>query len=153
GAERKTRYRNQIWFQPFPKGEITRITNDLDDYSSLSIAGDGKTLYASSQRLASTIYVGETPSVLNEGADWKFHALSAGATPGWILSWTGSGRLLQTDYSYHSYVTAPNGDEQARILEEDDFVSAPMGCGPADTIVMARLGEGSNLYNLWRLNL
>jgi Tol biopolymer transport system component/predicted Ser/Thr protein kinase len=89
GAERTTRYRNQIWFQPYPKGELTRITNDLDDYTALSIGSDGKTLYATSSRTASSIYVGETPRVLDERVDWKFHAIPAGEAPGWVVSWTG----------------------------------------------------------------
>jgi serine/threonine protein kinase len=152
GAERSTRYRNQIWFQPYPKGELTRITNDLDDYTALSIGSDSKTLYATSSRTASAIYVAETPRVLDERVDWKFHAIPAGEAPGLVLSWTGSGRLLQTDYSYRSYVSAPNGDEQIRLLESDDFVSAPMGCGPGDTVIAARFGL-SNIYNLWRLSL
>jgi Tol biopolymer transport system component/predicted Ser/Thr protein kinase len=152
GAERTTRYRNQIWFQPYPKGELTRITNDLDYYTTLSIAGDGKTLYATSSRTASTIYIGKTPRVLDEGADWKLHAIPAGEVPGYIVSWTGSGRLLQSDYSGRSYVSAPNGDEQIRLLESDDFVLAPMGCGPGDIVIAARFGL-SNIYNLWRLNL
>ena len=153
GAERTTRFRIQIWFQPYPKGELTRITNDLDDYTALSIGSDGNSLYATNSRKASTIYVGETPRVLDERVDWKFHAIPAGVAPGYVLSWTGSGRLLQTDLSsYRSYVSLPNGDEPIRLLEENDFVAAPMGCGPGDTIIVARFGV-TNKFNLWRLNL
>lgn len=29
----------QIWLQPFPKGNLQRLTNDLDGYSSMSLSG------------------------------------------------------------------------------------------------------------------
>jgi hypothetical protein len=36
----------QIWLQPFPQGNLLRLTNDLDRYGHLSISSDGKTLAA-----------------------------------------------------------------------------------------------------------
>ena len=42
GAEKSTGLRRQIWFQPYPEGEPFKISNDLSQYSSLSVTADGK---------------------------------------------------------------------------------------------------------------
>jgi Tol biopolymer transport system component len=44
GVERATGLREQIWFQPYPSGEPLKVSNDLNNYSSLDVTADSKTL-------------------------------------------------------------------------------------------------------------
>src|SRR5208282_6839639 len=37
GGEKSTGLRYQVWFQPYPTGEPFKITNDLNQYLSLSV--------------------------------------------------------------------------------------------------------------------
>jgi serine/threonine protein kinase/Tol biopolymer transport system component len=75
GAEKSTGVRPQIWFQPYPEGEPFKISNDLSRYTSLSITADGKSFVTAQQRPQATIYVGDSPAVLNDKIDWKLTAI------------------------------------------------------------------------------
>jgi eukaryotic-like serine/threonine-protein kinase len=152
GNERTTRYRSQIYFQPFPSGQLLRVTNDLDGYDSPSLPSDGKSLVATQQRRMSTIFVGDVPRILNEKADWKWRQVSSESGAGEHVSWSGNGKLLEVDSSYHAFVSASDGTNRIRLFDEDEIVTIPMGCGPADTVVVSKdSGAGPGL--LWRMNI
>jgi serine/threonine protein kinase len=152
GAEKSTGLRQQIWFQPYPAGDPLRITNDLSQYVSLSVAADGKSFVTTQKRPAATIYVGDSPAVLNDKIEWKLAPISAEQATGYFVSWTASGKLLQWDAAFHAYETNGDGSSRVRLLENDDVVFNPSACGPGDFVVVSRVSE-SNSPNLWRLNV
>jgi YD repeat-containing protein len=153
GGDRATAFRSQIWFQPYSGGETIRVTNDLDEYQSLSVGGDGSSFVSNQQHRTATIYVSDSPAILNERTDWKFRSVSNEQSPGVTLSWTGSGKLLQTDsLNPQAWVSAADGTAKVRLLENDDVVGSPMGCGPGDTVLLARM-SGKMEVNLWRLDV
>jgi Tol biopolymer transport system component len=43
-AQTDSMTRSQVWLQPYPDGEPARVTNDLNQYQSATVTGDGKTL-------------------------------------------------------------------------------------------------------------
>lgn len=49
----------QVWRQPYPTGEPVRLTNDLNDYISLSVSGDGRALAAIKMNFTGELYVAE----------------------------------------------------------------------------------------------
>ena len=55
GQETATGLRRQIWFQPYPEGEPPKISNDLNEYSSLSVTADGKSFVTTQDRPAAVI--------------------------------------------------------------------------------------------------
>ena len=151
GGERSNGLRAQIWFQPYPEGKPFKISNDLNLYASLSITADGKSLVTTQEREAATIYVGDSPAVLNDKINWKLAPISSEQATGYFLSWTAAGKLVQLDVASHPFITAADGSSRVRLLESDDAVIFPTPCGPADLIVLTRLSE-DNSVNLWRLN-
>ncbi len=151
GGERSNGLRAQIWFQPYPEGKPFKISNDLNQYASLSITADGKSLVTTQEREAATIYVGDSPTVLNDKITWKLAPISSEQATGYFLSWTAAGKLVQLDVASHPFITAADGSNRVRLLESDDAVIFPTPCGPADLIVLTRLSE-DNSVNLWRLN-
>jgi eukaryotic-like serine/threonine-protein kinase len=151
-GEKSTGLRWQIWFQPYPAGEPVKVSNDLNQYSSISVTADGKSFVTTQAHHAATIYIGDSPVVLNDKIDWKLAAISTEQATGYSLSWTADGRLLQRDLSFHDYVTTSNGSNRVRLLEKDDVDFDPRACGPADIVVVARALE-NNAPNLWRLNM
>jgi eukaryotic-like serine/threonine-protein kinase len=152
GREKSTGFRAQIWFQPYPAGDPFKISNDLSQYSSLSVTGDGKSFVTTQAREAATIYVGDSPAVLNDKVDWKMTPISTEQATGYSLSWTAAGKLLQTDAAFHLYITAGDGSGRARLLENDESDFGPTACGPGDLVIMSRILE-SNTASLWRLNV
>jgi eukaryotic-like serine/threonine-protein kinase len=151
GAEKSTGLRLQIFFQSYAETQPVKITNDLSDYQSLSVAADGKSFVTIQARPQATIYVAEAPTVLSDKIDWKLKPISTEQATGYTLSWTASGKLLQQDVTFHAYSTEADGSERIRLLEKDDVVFAPMGCGPGDDFIVARVQE-DNHPNLWHVN-
>ena len=152
GGEKSTGIRWQIWFQPYPVGQPFKISNDLNQYLSLSVTGDGKSFVTTQERRQATIYVGDSPAVLNDKIDWKLTPISNEQATGYGLSWTAAGKLVQQDGEFHIYVTAGDGSNRVRLLENTEVAFAPNGCGPGDVVVESRVSE-SNQPNLWRLDI
>jgi len=151
GGEKSTGLRPQIWFQPYPAGKPLKITNDLDGYESLSVTADGKSFVTSQGRPAATIYVGESPAVLNAKIDWKLTPISTAQATGYHLSWTAAGKLLHSGPASHLFINAVDGSNSDRLLESDEMMDAPTVCGPGDVIVLSKFSE-NNTFNLWQLN-
>ncbi|MGA3209885.1 MAG: protein kinase [Terriglobales bacterium] len=152
GGEKSTGLRQQVWFQPYPAGAPFKITNDLNDYASLSVTADGRSFVTTQSRRAATIYVGDSPAVLNDKVNWRLSPISTEQATGYSLSWTVAGKLLQQDAEAHSYVTANDGSGRAPIAENSEIAFAPTACGPDDVVVVCRVLE-NNTPNLWRLNM
>ena len=148
----KSNARGQVWFQPYPQGEHFKISNDLSVYDSVSITADGKSLVTTQERQAATIYVGDSPALLNDKIDWKLTPISTEQATGYSLAWTAGGKLLQQDWLHRVYVTGGDGANRVRLLENTEIAFHPNACGSGDTVVVSRVLE-SNSTNIWRLNL
>ena len=154
GGEKSNGLRPQIWFHPYPAGEPFKVSNDLSRYASLSVTGDGKSFVTTQERQAATIFVGDSPAILNDKIDWKLKAISNEQATGYVLSWMADGKLLQEDSELHDYVMAEDGSGRARLLErsEGDVTFFPNACGPGEMVVVAHV-SAANAANLWRLNV
>jgi serine/threonine protein kinase/Tol biopolymer transport system component len=150
-AEKGTGLRSQIWFQPYPAGDAIRVTNDLSNYLSLSVTGDGRSFLTTEQRKNATVYVSDSPVVLNDKIDWRFTPVSTQQATGYDLSWTAAGKLLQKDMSWHIDETAADGSNRIRLVDNDSLLLSAMPCGPGDLVVVGRVLE-DNKPNLWLLN-
>jgi len=151
-GEKSTGMRWQIWFLPYPSGGPLKVSNDLSQYGAISVTGDGKSFVATQQRPSATIYVADSPPVLNEKIDWKFTPISTEQATGYDLSWTGSGKMLQRDAAMHLFMTNADGGDPVRLLDNDDVDFGANGCGAGDFAVVGRVLE-ENQPNLWRLNV
>ena len=67
---------SQVWFQPYPAGQPFKIRNDLNAYTDLSVAADGRSFVTAQTHSAATVYVGDSPATLNGKVDWKLTAIS-----------------------------------------------------------------------------
>ena len=152
GEEKSTGFRSQVWFQPYPAGEPFKISNDLNQYYTLSVTADGKSFVTTQQRQQATIYVGDSPAVLNDKIDWKLNPISTEQATGYSLSWTAAGKLLQKDSANHAYLTGADGSNRVHLLQNDPLVESVTACGPNDMVVLPILSE-DNAQQLWRLNV
>jgi serine/threonine protein kinase/Tol biopolymer transport system component len=148
----RTAVLSQIWMQPYPEGTPFKISNDLSEYSSLSITADGRSFVTTQERRQAAIYVGDSPAQLNDKIDWKLSVISTEQATGYALSWTTAGKLLQQDASFHIYVTGADGSNRVRVLEDNGAAFAPRSCGSGDLIIVSRVLE-NNAPNLWRVNM
>jgi eukaryotic-like serine/threonine-protein kinase len=143
--------RTQLWFQSYPAGEAHRVTNDLDAYPSLSLSGDGTALAAIQKRSESTMYVGDSPALLNDKTSWRLQPISVDKFSGSALSWTEQGRLMQVDSSGQSYLSAANGTSQVRLVSKEAIFKDISACGSGDSAVVVK--SVRNKDTVWRLNL
>jgi serine/threonine protein kinase len=88
GSANKAR---QVWLQPYPSGQMQRLTNDLDAYSHLSISRDGRFLSAVQSQRSLTIWLGPA-STPGSGSP-----IRTSKSDGIGLSWMRDGRLVSQD--------------------------------------------------------
>jgi serine/threonine protein kinase/Tol biopolymer transport system component len=97
------------------------------------------------------IFVGDSPTVLNDKIDWKLAPISSEQVAGDTLSWTATGKLLQTDSASRPYVTDADGSNRVHLLQKDTLVGGATACGPGDIVVLPIVTE-DNTQQVWRLN-
>jgi Tol biopolymer transport system component len=150
GGEKSTGLRYQVWFQPYPSGDAFKISNDFNRYASVSVAADGKSFVTTQARPAATIYVGDSPSVLNSRIEWKLMPVSTEQVRT-SLAWTASGKLVEADGANRLLLAAADGSSATHMTPGDELFFNPAACGEGDVVVLNRLSE-ENAPNLWRLN-
>src|SRR5262249_24107938 len=111
---------------------------------------DGNSIVTLQKRPATTVYVGDSPSVLNDKIKWKLTAISNEQATGEWLSWTASGKLVQMTPDARIYVSAPDGTERVSLTSDDDVAYTPTACGPTDIVVFTK--QENNTFSLRRLN-
>jgi len=151
-GEKSTGLRTQIWFQPYPAGQLLKISNDLSQYRSVSVTGDGKSFVTTQQRPTATIYVADSPPLLNDKIDWKLTPISTEQATGYELTWTTTNKLVQMDVASHLYSTNADGSGRVRLLENDGVGFGANACGSGDVLVTGRVLE-ENEPNVWRLDM
>jgi eukaryotic-like serine/threonine-protein kinase len=142
----------QVWFQAYPSGRLTKVSNDLDSYSSLSVAADGNVLVTSRYYIDSAIYVGDVPHELSDKIDWKPTVISSEQTAGVNgLSWTRSGKLLQLDGVNRLFITDAQGGERTQLADENQGLLEVVACGNSDWVLESR-SAADETANVWKLN-
>jgi eukaryotic-like serine/threonine-protein kinase len=142
----------QVWFQPYPSGRLTKVSNDLDSYASLSVTADGNVLVTSRYYIDSAIYVGDVPHELSDKIDWNPTVISSEQTAGVNgLSWTRSGKLLQLDGINRLFITDAQGGERTQLADENQGLLEVAACGNSDWVLESRSGADETA-NVWKLN-
>ena len=101
----------QIWLQPYPKGSLQRLTNDLTGYKSLSITSDGKLLAAVQAQNSYTIFVAPA-SKLEDGK-----AIGSGRSEGVGLMWMPDGTLLSQSVDSEFSSLTPDGKQRVALFK------------------------------------
>ncbi len=126
--------RGQIYFVSYPKGELSRFTNDLTNYDGccLQITRDGNALVALQNSVQSDVWVAKP-----DGSDAK--QISSGEPLGFGVQWAGS-RLL---------AGALRGEWQSMDADGGNRQSITNGADPRFQLSVC--GDGKHLaYTTWR---
>lgn len=146
-----TAYIPQIWFQPYPSGEFSRISNDLSAYSYLSSSADNKILVTNQVHRSSTVYASDSPANLHRDIQWNLKPVSTEQIAGSRLSWTSSGNLAQIDEWNRLDLTSATGANRVRLLNNDPTVWWMSSCGPGDQLAISRVSD-TDETNIWKFN-
>jgi Tol biopolymer transport system component len=141
----------QLWYVSYPKGEVRRVTNDLNAYgtSSLGLTADSKTLVTVLSDKSAQLWV------VAPGADAsKAKQITSGKYDGDSLAWTADGKLLFTAPSgEQSDIWSVNADGTSSKQLTSDAYTEGLGCVSPDGRDAVFSSNRSGNFNIWRLEL
>jgi len=107
---------SQIWLQPFPSGDLQRVTSDLDDYRSLSSTSDGKLLAAVQDQSSISICIGPAAKVE------QCNPIRIGRSDGVGLAWLADGTLLIQNRESEFSRLASDGKTRNALFKDSELL-------------------------------
>jgi serine/threonine protein kinase len=138
----------QMWYVPYPDGEVRRITNDLNSYIGASLTADSRTLVTVQFNQLSNIWVAP-------GGDTS-HAVQAtsGSSNQYGLSWTPDGRVVYSSGASGNpdvWIMNADGTEQKQLTVDPHIDRDPSVSSDGRSIVFTSNRTGS--FNIWRMDI
>jgi eukaryotic-like serine/threonine-protein kinase len=116
----------QIWLVTYPVGAKRRLTNDLNEYSAISLAADGMSLAATQQIIDSALWVGSAlvPDNLKQ--------ITHGHRDGILIStWSPDGKIVFTSNNSENwdlFAVNPDGSELRQLTFDGHAHQFPAAC-------------------------
>ena len=139
----------QIRQMNFPTGELKQITNDTNDYVTLSISADGDEMVATKVETISSFWsfapsTKELRQVVNESKNLLGYA---------GLSQTPDGRILfskTNDKEINIYTVTENGGDEKQLTRDSGFNMQPVASPDGKYVLFVSNRNSSN--GIWRMN-
>jgi len=140
----------QIWHLSYPGGEVRKVTNDLNDYTGVSITADANALVT-----VQSVTLGDLWVAPNGDAS-KARKISSNRSidRSTVTSWTPDGRIVYTSrVSGHSdiYITNADGSGQKQLTSnaKDNYIPAVTPDGRYIVFTSDRTGKS----HIWRMDI
>jgi serine/threonine protein kinase len=143
---------DQIWQLSYPGGELRRITNDLNSYTSLSLTADTNTIVTVQTARISNIW---TIKSEEEGSHAKQITSGTGKLDGWLgVCWTPGSRVV--------YSSNASGSQDIWIMEADGTGQKQLTAGARNNIWPSVSFDGRYIFfvsdrtgspHVWRMDL
>jgi len=150
-ADERGSFGDQLWLVSYPKGAVSRLTNDLNDYSDVSLSGDSKSLVTVQGEQLTGLWVGPAA----DAARARQVSSGTGKYDGLIgLSWTPDGRLVYCSNASGNldlWIMDADGANARQLTTHPAADTAPLVSPDGRTIVFTSLRTGSP--NIWRMDL
>lgn len=140
---------SQIWYVSYPAGTVRSITNDLNDYLSLSLTADASSLVAVQSERVSDIWMvpigdtGHAERITNDRLE------GVGG-----ISWTPDGRLVHASRAggnQEIWIMNKDGSEKQQLTFAGGWDSRPAVSPDGRYIVFA--SRRSGFLNIWRMDI
>jgi Tol biopolymer transport system component len=136
--------RQQVGFVSYPEGKFRPITADTNDYTTLSVSSDGKTIATLMQQSVRDVYVSS-----GQEADYSDVRQVPSGDPVPTISWARDSHLLAEQYPSIRVMDA-NGEVKGEIAnEKDSSAMQPSGCSDGH-VVFARGMAKTQGMSIWR---
>ena len=134
--------RGQIYFVSYPKGEVSRFTNDLTNYDSccLDVTRDGRALVALQNTVQSDLWVAKP-----DGSDAK--QVTSGEPIGLGLDWVGN-KILASGLRGQWSLLNSDGSGMAPFLDDREPHLQVSACGDGKHVVYTTYRQGA--FEIWR---
>ncbi len=141
--------RNQVAFVSEPAGQLRPITRDTNNYQTLTLSADGRTLATVQQRLTNTFYVlpaagfiGDAP---NSAPTQVQHAF--------FFDWAGDGTLYFDNVEVLLRISADGANRTTLLSDPAAQILQPTSCQNGRYIVFSWASHSAgNKVNVWRVN-
>jgi eukaryotic-like serine/threonine-protein kinase len=140
---------NQIWRISYPGGEFTRVTNDLNRYTWLSLTADSATLTATQEDTVANLWVAPSGdmSQAKRISSNKFDGRSR-------MSWTPDGKLVHSSMGsgkWDLWIMDADGTNQKQLTSKTGNNWTPVVTSDGRYIIFTSDREGNE--NIWRINV
>jgi eukaryotic-like serine/threonine-protein kinase len=139
----------QIWHVPYPQGAPQRVTNDLEDYSSLSLSADSRQLLAVQKDTAANIWVApaKNPDEQRQVTQGRSDGLRG-------LDFVSPDKVVYTSSDSGNWdlsvVSLAEGNPQV-IAGAPNYHSAPVVCDSGRSVVY--ISSPAGVSHIWKLDL
>lgn len=144
-------FADQIWHISWPQGEVRRITNDLDGYSTVSLAADASALTTIQSTRLSQIWIvaqdksGKAVQITSGFGDNYSELLG--------LAWTPDGRLVYGSNNNRNtdlWMMDADGRNQRQLTTDGSSDTRPFVSADGRHIVY--MSYNSGIAHIWRMN-
>jgi len=145
-----TSFAAQVWFISYPDGAARPITNDLNQYGtmSLGVTADSKTIATVQEEDSRTIWIA------NPGQDASAHEVSKGSYEGYRMAPAPDGRIVYSDLNGTTddmWIMKPDGSDKKQ-LTNDSSIKIVNAVTPDGRYIIF-FSDRNGGINLWRMDL
>ena len=139
-------FRGQLWYIPFPKGEVRRLTNDLTDYQFdwLDLTHDGTTLVDTETTTVSDLWVAPAGDAAQARQVTSKEPLIG------EFSWMPNGSIVFTNEDGILFAVNPDRSGHTLLTPSERLNWGPSACGDGRHIVFLTYREQK--VGVWRMD-
>ena len=136
----------QVWFVPYPRGEVRRITNDSDNYRSLSMTSDGRFLLVQSE-LRTTLWAAP-----NNNSAQATQIVSGIEEANFGFDFTSDRKLIYTSKAGGKpdiWISDGDGQNRRQLTTEGPMNHQPSVCPDGKTLFVS---DRSGIHQIWKMD-
>ncbi len=139
-------FNNQIFYVSYPDGNVTRITNDLNNYHGLNLTKDDEYLITVQSERQSNIWL------ISEGKKGKTEQISSGKYDGAMgITWTSDGKIIHADQIGNLWIVNKDGSNPIQLSSNNSYDIFPSVSPDGKTIVFT--SSPISALELWKMNI
>ncbi|HXG54206.1 MAG TPA: protein kinase, partial [Vicinamibacterales bacterium] len=146
-ADESSGFFYQIWHVGYPGGDARRITNDLNNYSDVSVTADSKTLLTVQGDWVSNLWVSP------DGDSSRARRITSGKYDGaWGVAWTPDGRIVQASRDWNISILDADGSNQ-KLLTLDEHNNRWVSVTPDGRYILFESWRKNTTGSVWRMDM